>query len=83
MANQALTVAQVAQRYGVGMHTVLGWIKAGQLRAVNVARKPGSKRPRWRITTDALATFEALRTATAPVPKAQRRRQPAGIMEFY
>ena len=38
-----LTVRDLCERYGVSEHTVLGWIRSGELRAVNVGRKPGGK----------------------------------------
>ena len=77
------TVKQVAERYGVGGHTVLGWIRSGQLRAINVGRSPGAKKPRWRVTQEALETFELIRTHSPPPPRTRRRRQPAGVVEFY
>ena len=33
----AMTPNQFAWRYGVGVHKVLGWIKRGELRAINMA----------------------------------------------
>jgi transposase len=56
-----LDVKHVAERYGVGQHTVLGWIRRGELTAVNVARTQAGP-PRWRITPQALEAFEAART---------------------
>lgn|SRR5262249_35865904 len=78
-----LTVAQVAERYGVGVPTVLHWIDRGELRAVNVGRSATAKKPRWRITEAALTAFEAARTPTPPAPR--RRRSPAGadVIRFY
>jgi hypothetical protein len=40
----AYTVADLAGRFGVTVHTVLAWIAGGELRAVNAARKPGGRR---------------------------------------
>jgi hypothetical protein len=77
------TVRDVQARYGVTVHTVLGWIRAGELKAINVGRQPGARKPRWRITQAALDAFEALRTPAAPQPVARRRKQPAGVIEFY
>jgi predicted site-specific integrase-resolvase len=59
---------EVALLYRVSVHTVLAWIRSGELRAVNVARGP---RPRWIITEAALAAFEAARSA--PTPPLRRR----------
>jgi excisionase family DNA binding protein len=77
------SVHDVSERYSVGEHTVLGWIKSGELRAVNVGRKAGAKKPRWRITQEALDAFEVLRTPTPVRPRVRRRKRPAGIIEFY
>jgi excisionase family DNA binding protein len=76
-------VKHVAERYSVTEHTVLGWIRSGELKAVNVGRRPGGKKPRWRITPEALEAFEALRTPVGPAPRTSRRRTDAGVIEFY
>lgn len=82
--SSTLSVKDVCERYGVSEHTVLGWIAGGELRALNVGRKPGSKKPRWRITPEALETFEALRTATPTVRATRRRtRHQPDVIEFY
>lgn len=78
-----LSVKEVAERFGVSQHTCLTWIRSGELRAVNVGRRLGAKKPRWRITQEALEAFEQLRTPTPPMPRTQRRRQPADVIEFY
>jgi excisionase family DNA binding protein len=79
-----LTVEQVAERYSVNATTVLMWIHRGELRAVNVGRSPGKRKPRWRISESALSAFEESRTSAAPVERApRRRRQPEGIVKFY
>ena len=77
-----LTPNQVARRYGVGIHKVLGWIARGELRAINVA-SDASKRPQWCILPDALEDFER-RRAAQPVPAPRRRRrQKSEIIEFF
>ena len=78
-----LSVKDLCERYGVGEHTVLGWIRSGELRAINVGRRLDTKKPRWRVTQEALAAFEQMRTPTPPPPRAPRRKRPAGIIEFY
>jgi hypothetical protein len=78
----ALTVAEVATRYGVSEYTVLAWIRSGALLAMNVARTPGAKKPRWRITQVALVEFEAARTQTPAVPRTRRKRAGDAI-KFY
>jgi excisionase family DNA binding protein len=77
------SVKDLQKRYAVGEHTVLSWIRSGELRAVNVGRRPGAKKPRWRIPAEALAAFELARTPTPPPPRARRKRRPADVVEFY
>jgi excisionase family DNA binding protein len=76
-------VRDLCERYGVSEHTVLGWIRSGELRAVNVGRKLGARKPRWRITQEALEAFEQLRTPTPPVPRVRRRRRQEEVIQFY
>lgn len=75
MSSRALTVREVAEQYAVSQHTVLGWIARGELRAINCGRAPGKRKPRWRITPEALEQFELLRTNNPPPPRTRRRRQ--------
>jgi excisionase family DNA binding protein len=77
------TVEELTHRFGVTEHTVLIWIRAGELKAINVGRTPDGRKPRWRISDQALAEFEAKRTPTPPVPRTKRRKRPAGVIEFY
>lgn len=79
----AFAVKAVADRYGVAEHTVLGWIKTGELRAVNVGTAPGKKKPRWRITQVALEAFEAARTAVPVLAPRRKRSRQAELIEFY
>lgn len=77
MTERRLTPRDIAESRAVSVDTVLGWIRAGELRAVNVARRAGGKKPRWRIAPADLERFEAARSNT-PLPKPQRRRRRAG-----
>src|SRR6185312_8566125 len=63
-----LSVGDVAEHFGVGIHAVLNWIGSGELKAVNVGMK-GAKRPSWRVTREALEEFELVRG-----PKGSKRR---------
>jgi Helix-turn-helix domain len=84
MSDRALTPRQVAERYGVGVHKILSMIDAGIIVAIDM-RSPGSSRPRWRITAEAIADFERRRVAqpkAAPTPR-RRRASPSGIIEFF
>lgn len=85
MARIAKTVQQVAECYQVDEHTVLFWLRTKELEAVNVGRSRG-RRPRWRITEEALAAFEAARTATPPatLPTPRRKKcSETGVIQFY
>jgi transposase len=78
------TIRDLQIRFGVSVHTVLGWVNSGELKAINVGVTLGKKKPRWRISADALAAFEAARAPTPATPRgAGRRKQPAGVVEFY
>ena len=54
------TVADVAARYRVGADKVRKWIEIGELTAVNTAASLCG-RPRWVVSAEALAAFEAAR----------------------
>jgi transposase len=75
-------IKDLQERFAVGEHTILGWIKRGELKAINVSRKPVG-RPKWRITAEALAAFELARTTSPQPPRTRRKKQPADIIEFY
>lgn len=68
------SVKQICDRLGVNEHTVLAWINVtGELKAINVGVEPGKKKPRWRITAEALAEFEESRTKAPKVKPVKRR----------
>lgn len=77
------TVQDLCVRYSVTVHTVLSWIRSGELVAVNVGRNLRAKKPRWRITQEALDAFELARTPTPPPPRALRRKRQRSVIEFY
>ncbi len=72
----ALRVRDVAARLAVTPGKVLGWIRSGKLRALDVSSGSGAK-ARWRIRPEDLAIFEATLTTT-PTPKSRRRRAATG-----
>ncbi len=69
----SFTPPQVAHRYGVNADKVRGWIRAGEMRAINVAMNMAG-RPRYVVTPEALAAFERYRSVT---PAADTRARPA------
>jgi excisionase family DNA binding protein len=78
-----LTPPEVAARYGVSPDKVLAWIRAGELRAVNIATRPTGK-PRWLIDEADLAAFERRRTAqVVPVVTPRRRRRDTDVIPYF
>ena len=78
------SVRDLMERFGVSEHTVLMWIKSGELRAVNVGRTPGAKKPRWRVRQEDIAQFELGREAGPPPTKPTRRKkQSSEVIQFY
>ena len=69
----------------VDVDVVYGWGKGGLLQMTNRA---GSKarRPRWIITRQALAAFQASRQPvqpTAAAPRRRKRKHEPGFVEYY
>ena len=76
---------QVAQQRGIRVSKVLAWIHSGELAAVNCAERRGG-RPRWRVSEEALAAFDAARSNRAPERTASRRSRTASnrdLVEYY
>jgi hypothetical protein len=81
--NRGLTVREVARDHlRVNTGKVYGWIRRGELKAMNTSTDP--KRKRWIITQEALAEFQARRQPQSPpkLPPTRRKRQ-AGTVDFY
>ncbi len=76
------TPPELARMLGIAPDKVLSWIRAGELRAVDLSENRG-KRPRWRISRESLDEFLKRRAATPP-PKPRRRRKPdANVTQYY
>jgi excisionase family DNA binding protein len=75
LRRKKLTPPELAALWGISPEKVLAWIRAGELRAVNVATRRNG-RPRFLIDESDLAEFERARAAT-PVPTPRRRRRQA------
>lgn len=75
------SVADLAARWRIGPDKINGFIRRGELLAVNVATHT-SARPQWRVMPEEVAKFEARRTS-APVPKPTRRRRRTGDVDFF
>src|SRR5438876_11015379 len=76
------SVKDLTARYRVSQHTILAWIRSGELRAFSVGRRLGTRKPRWRITAEALAEFELLRTAAPPHSQKRRQKRPENVIQF-
>lgn len=82
-AERMITPPILAERLGVGVHKILGWIQRGDLRAVNVATDP-TGRPRWALEPDEVERFLAARASTPPAPATRtRRKAAAGVKEYF
>ena len=76
-----LRAREIAQQLAVKPERVIAWIRAGQLRAVNVG--DGLVKPRFRIAPADLEDFLAARTVQPPARPARRRRHVEGITEYF
>ena len=77
-----LTPPEVARLLRVDAHSVLDWIRNGELRASNVASRT-STRPRWRVHRGDVDAFcLAARAATPPPPRAKRPRRQADFRMY-
>ena len=79
-----LTPVQIAKRYGVSADKVRGWIYSGELRAINVATRPGG-RPRYAIDEADLLEFESRRQVQPQEnpPRSRRTKAPGNVIEFF
>jgi excisionase family DNA binding protein len=66
------TVTDLAERYGVSRLTVITWIEAGELAALDVS--PRRKRRRFRVTEAALTEFELVRSTKPALKPANFRK---------
>lgn len=77
------TPQELAEIWRCSAEHVLDLIRNKRLKAFSLS-KPGSKRPRWRISDGAVAEYESQHQAQAPVtPSRQRQRRKESEIEFY
>ena len=76
-----LTPPEIAKRFGCKPETVIVWIRNGELAAIDLARR-GSMRPRYRVSPEALATFELTRTVAPRTPPVRGPRHDPRIKKF-
>jgi len=75
------TVAALCRRWRVGADKVRGFIRRGELHAINLANHLSAK-PQWRISPEEVERFERRRTS-APPPKPPRRRRQPDVIDFF
>jgi excisionase family DNA binding protein len=68
-----LTPPEIAKLLRVSPEKVLGWIRRGKLKAVNVS---DGFRPRYRVSQEDLDAFLKVREVQPPSPRTHRKRQP-------
>jgi hypothetical protein len=78
-----LTPPRLADKWGISPEKVLGWIRTGELRAINIAALQGG-RPRYLIDEADLADFEKRREAkTSPPLQSRKRKQRDDVTEYF
>lgn len=82
MTSQFFTPVEAARLLRVKPVTVLAWIKSGQISAILTSADPGTQKPRYVISKDAIDDFTASRSTTAP-PKKSTRRKPKSEPRRY
>jgi excisionase family DNA binding protein len=76
-----LTPPEFARQLRVKASKVIGWIRSGELAAIDTAPR-GALRPRYRISREAVESFER-RRAVVPLPApVRRRRKRAAVKSF-
>jgi hypothetical protein len=78
------TPPALAKLWGVKPDKVIGFIRRGELQAINIGTNPNG-RPRFLISEEAIAAFEA-RRAVVPqvkVTRARRKHRDPRVIEFF
>lgn len=77
MSRKFWTPPQLSTMSGIKQDNILGFIKSGELRAINTAANANGKRPRWRIAESDWLEFLERRAnkPPAPVQPVRRRRK--------
>jgi transposase len=72
----------IAKRYGVSNAKVIGWIRSGELAAINLASR-GCTRPRYAVSPESLEQFERARQVVPPAAVPRRvYKAPLNYREF-
>lgn len=73
-AEKYITPPALAKIWGVDETKITEFIAAGELKAVNLARR-GCRNPRWKISPQAIADFERSRQPIPTATKATPRKR--------
>lgn len=75
---ETYTPPTISKMLHVSRHTVMAWIRRGELKASNLASKTAT-RPRFRVTKEALEEFLSDREVTPAPEPVRRRRRPRRV----
>jgi excisionase family DNA binding protein len=78
-----LTTAELARLLRVGTDRVRGWIRSGELIAIDTADHRRLARPRFVVLPKDLEAFLKRRAASVPPKLPPRRRRRADVVDFY
>ncbi|WP_144996389.1 MerR family transcriptional regulator [Polystyrenella longa] len=81
---EVMTPPQLAQRWGVKPFKVLGWIRSGELPAMDISTNRGVGRPRFKVLMTDVLAFEQRRKVQTPIkPQRRVRRSDPNVIEFF
>ena len=72
---QKLSPPVLAKEWGISADKIVGFIKRGELKAIDVSSNRGSVRPRYLIDQKDIEAFELARAVVPPAAKTKRRRR--------
>ena len=78
-----ITPPALAKLWGVSADKIVGFIKSGELKAIDVSTNRGSARPRFLIDQRDVEAFEQGRMVVPPQPKTKRRRRRDSTVREY
>jgi hypothetical protein len=76
-----LTPPRIAELLGLDVHQIHGFIKRGELVAVDLSQRR-NRRPRYRISPMALEAFLRSRQVEPPSPRARRKAREADCPQY-
>ena len=85
MIAQKMTPPKLAELWGVSPDKIIGFIRSGELRAIDISSNRGSVRPRYLIDKKDIESFELARAVVPPAPRTKRRRlrRDPAIKEYF